>query len=510
MINEKNRKWWILIAMTGTLSMILLDQTILSVTLPKIQSELHMSNKGLQWIVNVYVLAMASLVALFGKLGDISGRVRIFIIGVSVFALSSALCGFSPNGEIFIFSRALQGGGAALMYPSSAAIVNTTFAFNERGKAFSVYAGVSMCFLALGPLLGGFFTEYISWRWCFFINIPVAVFAIGLTLFVKPDEFIAKGQKFQPLGALLLIIGCTSLVFWIQELSELGLFSLTSIIIFIIGLISFTIFVYRELRSDDPLIAFRLFKYEHFSVNVCILFFVQFASIGQVFFNGIFLQNVMGFEPFNAGIFMLFLVVPMIIGVQFSGRIFDRVGIKIPVTIGLASIFLGFSLSSLGVLFCSKFILTLSMILSGFGISFVMGPTNTDSLNRVPSADRGQASGIVQTFRQIGATIGIAILSSIYNFIELYELKDVMSTFAVKDDKIDVLVKVLSYTKEQQYDMLFMITTGDINILVSNLKSVMSESIASAYCVGSLVILISLSLAIIFLKKGVQKRESKF
>ena len=415
---------------------------------------------------------------------------------------------FSPNGGVFIFARALQGVGAALMYPSSAAIVNTTFAFNERGKAFSVYAGVSMCFLALGPLLGGFFTEYISWRWCFFINVPVAVFAIALTLCVKPDEFVSKGHRFRPLGALLLIIGCTSLVFWIQELSELGIFSFISIIIFMIGLISFTFFVYRELRSEDPLIAFRLFKCEHFSVNVCILFFVQFASMGQIFFNGIFLQNVMGLEPFNAGIFMLFIVVPMIIGVQFSGRIFDRVGIKIPVTIGLTSVFLGFALSSLGVVLCSKFILTLSMILSGLGISFVMGPTNTDSLNRVPSIDRGQASGIVQTFRQIGATIGIAVLSSIYNFIELYELKDVMRTFAVKKDNADVLVKVLSYAKEQQHDMLFMITTGDVNILISNLKSVMSKSIASAYCVGSLVILISLFLAMKFLKRGMQKRDS--
>ncbi len=496
--------------MTGTLSMILLDQTILSVTLPKIQSELHMSNKGLQWIVNVYVLAMASLVALCGKLGDISGRVRIFIIGVSVFALSSVMCGFSPNGGVFIFSRALQGVGAALMYPSSAAIVNTTFAFNERGKAFSVYAGVSMCFLALGPLLGGFFTEYVTWRWCFFINVPVAVFAIGLTLYVKPGEFKAERQKFEIMGALLLVIGCTSLVFWIQELSNLGLFSVASIIIFLIGLMSFTFFVYRELKSEDPLIAFRLFRCEHFSVNVCILFFVQFASIGQVFFNGIFLQNVMDFPPFNAGIYMLFLVVPMIVGVQFSGRMFDKIGIKIPITIGLTCVFLGFTLSSLGVLLCSKFILAISMILSGTGISFVMGPANTDSLNRVPPADRGQASGIVQTFRQIGATIGIAVLASIYNFVELRKLKGVMSSFSVKEDNVDVLVKALSFTKEQQHDMLFMISSGDVNILISNLKSVMSESIASAYCVGAFVILISLSLAITFLKKGLQKRDPKF
>lgn len=494
--------------MTGTLSMILLDQTIVSVTLPRVQSELHMSSKGLQWIINIYVLAMASLVALCGKLGDIYGRVKIFILGVAVFAFSSTICGFSPNGAVFIFARALQGVGAALMYPSSAAIVNMSFAFNERGKAFSVYAGVSMCFLALGPLLGGFFTEYISWRWCFFINVPVAAFAIGLTLYVKPDEFIEASHKFEFIGALLLITGCTSLVFWIQELSYLGVFSPESIIILLVGLATFSIFVFRENRSKDPLIAFKLFKCEHFPVNVCILFFVQFASIGQVFFNGIFLQNVMGFKPFNAGIFMLFLVIPMIISVLFSGRLFDKVGIKIPITIGLASIFLGFSLGVIGVLQCSKFVLAVSMILSGFGISFVMGPANTDSLNRVPRADRGQASGIVQTFRQIGATIGIAVLASIYNYVELYGLKGVMNSFSVKGENIDVLVKALSFTKEQQHDMLFMITTGDVNVLVSNLKSVMSESIASAYCVGSLVILISLFLAMKFLKRGIQKRDS--
>ena len=187
---KKNHKWWILIAMTGSLSMIMIDQTIVSVTLPTIQREYNISSSSLDWIINSYILSLAAMMAVGGRIGDIFGRVKTFIFGATLFAFASVCCGMAGSIWVLLGARVVQGIAAAFMQPASAAIVNTTFKLEERGKAMAIYAGVAMSFLALGPLLGGFFTEYVTWRWAFYINLPVALLSIVLTLFVRPNDEI--------------------------------------------------------------------------------------------------------------------------------------------------------------------------------------------------------------------------------------------------------------------------------------------------------------------------------
>jgi len=192
---EQTNKWLTLIAMTGSLSMIFIDQTVVSVALPVMQRDFAISQTGLQWIVNAYVLALAATVALGGRLGDVYGRVHAFVVGVILFAVASTVCGLAPNEFVLIGARVFQGVAAALMIPSSAAIVIDSFDIHERGKAMAIYVGVAQAFLAVGPLLGGFLTEYLSWRWVFWINIPVGALAIILTFISKPQETRTKGQS---------------------------------------------------------------------------------------------------------------------------------------------------------------------------------------------------------------------------------------------------------------------------------------------------------------------------
>jgi MFS family permease len=186
-VTDENRRWWVLVTMTGALSMILIDQTVVSVALPTIQRDLDMSQAGLQWIVNAYLLALAAFVALGGRLGEMFGLLRVFKLGALIFVVASATCGLAESDTMLLISRAIEGFGAALMLPPSGAIVINSFGASERGRAMGIYSGISMIFLALGPLVGGLLTEWISWRAVFFINLPVGVVMIALAAVVPCD-----------------------------------------------------------------------------------------------------------------------------------------------------------------------------------------------------------------------------------------------------------------------------------------------------------------------------------
>src|SRR5689334_10166991 len=256
-LNEGNRKWWTLAAMCFALFMIMLDNTVVNVALPSIQKDLGASISSLEWTVNAYTLSFAVLLVTGGRLGDIFGRRRMFMGGVIVFAASSALIGFAPSQGLLVAGRAIQGMGAAFMMPGTLSIISNTFPPHERGRAIGTWAGVSALALAIGPAVGGALTEYVSWRAIFFLNLPVAIGAIAVTLFAVRESFdktVEKKVDFA--GIATLSVGLSALVLALVEGNSWGWGSTAIVALLVTAVAGLGAFAYAELRGRVPMVQF--------------------------------------------------------------------------------------------------------------------------------------------------------------------------------------------------------------------------------------------------------------
>ncbi|MFZ4721646.1 MAG: DHA2 family efflux MFS transporter permease subunit [Phycisphaerales bacterium] len=406
------RRWLTLLAMTGSLSMIMLDVTVVGVSLPAIQHDLGLTAGQMQWVVNAYILALASLVALGGRAADSFGKVPAFVTGMVVFAGTSVACGFATGATSIVAWRTLQGAAAALMQPASASLVVGSFAPGERGKAMAVYAGIPMLFLAAGPAIGGALTQYASWPWNFWINVPVAVVSLVMTVIARPHEVRRPRAGTDPMGALLLVLGLPTFVFGLMEVHGRGWTDPVVITALLVGATLLPIFVRWELRHPSPLLALQLFRDRGILIDAFILFAMQFAMNGLVIFGSAFLQQALGFEPMQAGVRMLPMLVPVLVVVHIAGRLYDRVGVRKPALIGTALATAGMFVQAGAALLQSYPLLAIGMATLGTGVGFVMSPTNVDSMSRAGPAHRAQASGLVQTIRQIGGSLGVAVVGS--------------------------------------------------------------------------------------------------
>lgn len=417
-----SHRWLVLLAMTGSLSMIMLDQTVVSVALPTMSRELGLSPSGATWVVNAYVLAVAALVGLGGRVGDRLGRVTAFRAGVITFVVASALCGLAPASAIgepwIIGARALQGAGAALMIPVSAAIVIDAFAPHERGKAMSVYAGVSQVFLALGPVVGGVLTEMLSWRAVFWLNAPVGLAALTLLRVARPDDRRQAGVTMSPTGIALLVAGLTTTVLAVQQASVWTWTSYATLTTLTAGLTLTAAFVILQLRSPNPLLDVRLLAGRAFTGNVIVLTLVQFALLAVVLFSSLYQQDLLRLSPLQAGLGVLPLIAALAATAQLGGRWYDRAGVRPPALCGLCAATLGLITWAASLPLLAYLPQVPGMILTGVGLGLIMSPTNTDALSQVSAAQRSQASGIVQTARQLGGTLGVAIIGAVVLAVE--------------------------------------------------------------------------------------------
>ena len=416
------RPWLVLVAMTGSLSMIMLDQTVVTVALPTMTHDLGLSATGQQWVLNAYVLALAALVALGGRLSDLMGGVTTFRIGVSLFFIASVGCGLSPSGgwgePVLLTARALQGVGAALMVPVSAAIVMAVFPPAQRGRAMAAYTGISQVFLALGPLVGGALTQSLSWRLVFWLNVPVGLAALVLVQIARPDDSRAVGATVRVGSVLALVGGLGLTVFALQQGSSWGWTSARTLACLAVGVALAAGFVVTQLHEDSPLVDVRLFGNRAFLGDSIVLGLVQFGLLPVILFSSLYLQEILGFGPLTAGLAMLPLIGALAGLAQIGGRWYDRSGVRRPALVGL-------SLAGVGLVAWAASLPVLSyawqlpgMLVTGAGIGLLMSPVNTDSLDRVTSAERNQASGLVQTVRQLGATLGLAAIGAVVLGIE--------------------------------------------------------------------------------------------
>lgn len=411
-ITKKNRKWWILFAMTSTLSMIFIDITVLPVALPTIQRQLDLSDLSLQWIINAYTLTLSVLVLAGGKLGDILGHRRIFCWGLFLFSIASALCGLSTSGWWFILSRVIQGVGGAFLIPSTSAINIASFPINQRGKAMGLYVGIASLFLALGPFIGGIFTEYFTWRLVFWINLPIALVGFVLALLSVPKSK-TKQTSFDFFGFFTMSLGITSLIIPLMQAKNWGWLSPLTMGLFVFGILLIALLVIFDRAISDPFIDFKIFKNKQFIGPIFTIFFTQFLIMITVFW-AIYFQTALGYTPLETGILSLISNAPIILIAPFGGYLLDRFGPRIPICSGFLLVILSL-IWFLQILPYKNTPLLLSAILPfGCGIPLIFTPSFTSAMNEVSEHKRGVAAGISTMLRQFGATVGLAIFGALF------------------------------------------------------------------------------------------------
>jgi EmrB/QacA subfamily drug resistance transporter len=428
-LNDDNRRWWTLGAMCFALFMVMLDNTVVNVALPSIQRDLHTTLSALEWTVNAYTLTFAVLLVTGGRLGDIFGRRRMFLFGVVVFALSSAAIGLAPSDGWLVAGRAVQGMGAAFMMPGTLSIISNEFPPHERGKAIGTWAGVSAMALAIGPVVGGFLTEDVSWRAIFFLNLPVAAAAVGVTLFAaheSRDETVSRSVDVP--GIATLTIGLTALVLALIESNAWGWSSTRILGLLALAVVGLATWVVIERRARAPMVDFASLTSKTFLGANIVAFLVSFGMLAMFFFIALYMQNVLGYSPLQAGVRFLPSTLVVIVMGPLAGRLTDRVGPRSLMTAGLAIV--GVSLfwqSELSVDSGYGFLLP-AFVLMGLGIGLVMSPMSTAAMNAVEPTKAGAASGTLSMSRMVGGTVGVAVLGALVAAIGRSKLDDLLPT----------------------------------------------------------------------------------
>jgi EmrB/QacA subfamily drug resistance transporter len=414
-ITERNRKWWTLGSMCFALFMIMLDNTVVNVALPSIQESLDASLSGLEWTINAYTLTFAVLLVTGGRLGDIFGRRRAFLVGVVLFALSSATAGLAPSAGWLIASRAVQGVGAALMMPATLSIITNAFPPEERGKAIGTWAGVSALALAIGPVVGGFLTEHVSWRAIFFLNLPVAAAAVVVALAAareSRDRTVPRTIDYP--GIATLSVGIGALVLALIEGNGWGWGSTAILALFAMSAAGIAGFALVELRARYPMVEFGFFRSRTFLGTNAIAFAVSFSMLAMFFFMALYMQNILRYSPLEAGVRFLPSTLVIIVAAPIAGRLTDRIGAKLPIAAGLAVVSVSMYLQSRITVDSGYGDLLPAFILMGLGVGFTMSPMSTAAMNAVNEAKAGVASGILSMSRMVGGTFGVAAVGALF------------------------------------------------------------------------------------------------
>ena len=414
-LNDGNRKWWTLAAMCFALFMVMLDNTVVNVALPSIQEDLGASLSGLEWTVNAYTLTFAVMLITGGRLGDIFGRRRMFLFGVVVFALSSATIGLAPTQGWLVASRAVQGVGAAFMMPGTLSIISNTVPPHERGRAIGIWAGVSALALALGPVVGGALAEHVSWRAIFFLNLPVAAGAVAVTLFATRESYDRTvGRAVDYAGIATISIGLTALVLALVEGNQWGWGSPGILALLGTAAVGLAAFAWVELHGRAPMVEFAHFRSRSFLGANAVAFIVSFAMLAMFFFMALYMQNILGYSPLDAGIRFLPSTVVIMFAAPIAGRLADRIGPRPIMTAGLVFAALSLWMQSRVTVDTTYADLLPSFAIMGLGMGLTMSPMSTAAMNAVSSDKAGAASGILSMFRMVGGTFGVAAIGALF------------------------------------------------------------------------------------------------
>ena len=406
---------WVLAATILGSSMAFIDETALPVALPAIQDGLGATVVDAQWVVASYTLFLAALVLVGGSLGDHLGRRRIFSIGVALFGLASAACGLSQSSELLIVARALQGVGAALLVPNSLAIIGASFEEERRGKAIGTWTSLTSVTLILGPVLGGYFAENISWRAVFFINVPLAAAVLAITYSRVPESRDPDARRLDLPGAALAAVGLGGVVFGLLESARSGLGDARVIGALVVGVVALGAFLIVEGRGREPMMPLSLFRSRNFAGANVFTLLLYFALVGTMFFLPFDLIWVQGYSATAAGAAIVPAILVLSLLSRYTGGLTDRFGARLPLVIGPAIAAIGFALFAVPGVDSGSYWTTFfpAAVILGLGLSILVPAVTTVALNSVDASHEGLASAINNTFSQAGGLLAVAMLGVI-------------------------------------------------------------------------------------------------
>jgi EmrB/QacA subfamily drug resistance transporter len=409
-----DRKWRTLVIVCVAIFMLLLDITVVNVALPKIQRDLHSSFTDLQWVVDAYSLMLATVMLNAGSLGDLLGRKRVFLTGVVLFTAASAACGAATSPLFLNLARGAQGIGGAIMFAVSLALLSQEFHGRERGTAFGIWGATVGAAVAIGPMVGGALTEWLGWRWIFFVNLPIGAACVLVGARVLAESRDEEHGGIDWLGLVTLSGGLFALVLGLLRGNDWGWSSGREVGLFAAAAVLVGAFCLVEWRQENPMFDLRLFRVPTFTGAQITAFAISSAMFAQFLYLVLYLQNVLGYSPIQAGLRFLPLSMLSFFAAPIAGRLSARLPVRVLLGGGLGLVALALYLMY-GLTTSSGWTALLpGFLVGGIGIGMVNAPLASTAVSVVPPRQAGMAAGVNNTFRQVGIATGIAALGAIF------------------------------------------------------------------------------------------------
>ncbi len=413
-----DRKWWILLSVGIGTFMSALDGSVVNISLPVIRQAFQSNIAQVEWIVTIYLLVLSGLLLTFGRLGDMRGHKPIYMAGFIIFVSSSALCGLARNLPVLVFFRATQALGAAMISANSPAILTKNFPASQRGQALGLQATMTYLGLTVGPSLGGWLTSQFNWRYVFYINVPVGLLALWLSLrFIPADTPAQQAERFDLLGAATFMGGLSALLLGLNQGQELGWTSVPILILFATAVALLGAFLWVENRAGSPMLDLSLFRSPVFSLSVISAVFNYICVYSILFLMPFYLIQGRAFSPAQAGLLLTAQPIVMAIIAPISGTLSDRIGARLPGMLGMAILACGvYLLSRLGPS-SSSVEVALSLAVVGLGTGAFISPNNNALMGSAPRNRQGIAAGALATARNFGMVLGVGLAGAIFTSI---------------------------------------------------------------------------------------------